>query len=73
MEKMFNKNIDIGFQNAVFHLCQQALRPGNGLYLGLGKTNKAFLVTSVFSNITFNFEFYSMLGVKIIKVLSFSH
>jgi len=24
---MFNKNIEIGFQSAVFHLCQQALVP----------------------------------------------
>jgi len=24
---MFNKNIEIGFQSAVYHLCQQALVP----------------------------------------------
>ena len=27
MEKMFNKNIEIGGQSAVFHLCQRALVP----------------------------------------------
>jgi len=27
IEKPFNKNIEIGFQNAVFHLCQRALVP----------------------------------------------
>jgi len=27
---------------------------------GKGKPGKALLITSVFSNITFNFEFYSM-------------
>jgi len=27
VEKMFNKNIEIGFQSAVFHLCQRALVP----------------------------------------------
>ena len=27
IEKMFNKNIEIGFQSAVFHLCQRALVP----------------------------------------------
>ena len=25
--KMLNKNIEIGFQSAVFHLCQRALAP----------------------------------------------
>ena len=25
MEKMVNKNIEIGFQSAVFHLCRRAL------------------------------------------------
>ena len=33
----------------------------NGLYLGLGKTGKALLITSVSSNLTFKFKFYSML------------
>jgi len=27
IEKMFNKNIEIGFQSAVFHLCQRTLVP----------------------------------------------
>ena len=27
IEKMFNKNIEIGFQSAVFHLCERALVP----------------------------------------------
>ena len=27
IEKMFNTNIEIGFQSAVFHLCQRALVP----------------------------------------------
>ena len=27
IEKMFNKNIEIGFQSAAFHLCQRALVP----------------------------------------------
>jgi len=27
LEKMLNKNIDIGFQSAVFHLCQGVLVP----------------------------------------------
>ena len=27
IEKMFNQNIEIGFQSAVFHLCQRALVP----------------------------------------------
>jgi len=33
----------------------------NGLYLGLEKTGKALLITYVFSNLTFNFKFYTML------------
>jgi len=53
IEKQCNKNIAIGFQNAVFNLCQQALVPllqlsrpeCEGLYLGLGKTGKALLIT----------------------------
>jgi len=65
MEKMFNKNIEIGFQSAVFPLCQRALAPllrnDTGLYLGLEKTDKALLITSIFSNIAFNFEFCPML------------
>ena len=49
---MFNKNVEIGFRSAVCHLCQRGLVPllhndrgpeRNGLYLGLGKTGKAFL------------------------------
>jgi len=27
IEKMFNKNTEMGFQSAVFHLCQRALVP----------------------------------------------
>jgi len=47
--KMLNKNIEIGFQSAVSHLCQRALVPllrnDRGLYLGLGKATKTFLIT----------------------------
>jgi len=32
----------------------------NGVYLGLGKTSKALLITSTFSDITSNFEYYPM-------------
>jgi len=31
------------------------------LYLGLGKAGNTLLIASIFSNITFNFEFYSKL------------
>jgi len=44
----------------------------NGLYLGLGKTGKALLITQVFSNLTFNFKLCYK-GVKITKLLSFSN
>jgi len=67
---MINKNIEIGFQSAVCHLCQRTLVPllrndrgsnENDLYLGLGKTGKTLPKTSTFSSITFNFEFYPTL------------
>ena len=63
---MFNKNVEIGFQSAVCHLCQRALMPllqndrpeCNGLYLGLGKTGKALLNLSFLQSYV---QFYSML------------
>jgi len=54
----------------------RALNPERiGLCVGLAKTGKALLITSVFSNIIFNFAFYSMLwgGVKVIRLLSFTN
>ena len=81
---MFNKNIKIGFQSAVFHLCRRALVPllrsdrgpeRNGLCLGLGKTGKAFLITSVFPPILHSFfnptRCYGV--VKIIRLLRISN
>jgi len=44
------------------------------LYLGLGKAGNTLLIASIFSNITFNFEFYSKLwGSKERRLLSFSN
>jgi len=68
IEKMFNTNIEIQLQGfsplpaSVSAIVVQWYRPERiALYLGLGKTGKALFITSVFSNITFNFGFYSML------------
>jgi len=65
IEKMFTKNIE----SVVFHLCQRALvpslrndrDPNATASIALGKTSKELLITLVFSILTFNFNFYSML------------
>jgi len=70
IDKIFNKNIKIVFQIAVFHLCQQALvsllcngREGpnaTATIKGKGIPSNARCITSV-SDITLNFEFYCIL------------
>jgi len=64
---MCNKNIEIGFQSAVCHLCQRALVPLLHNDRGLNtmasiyskeKPSKALLITSVFSDFTFKYGFY---------------
>jgi len=74
---MFNKNIELEFQNAVFSplsvssgaIMAKWYKPGrNGLYLGLslgvGKTSKTLVITWVIPNITLDFELHSMLWVS---------
>ena len=74
---MINKNIEIGFQSAVFHICQQALVPflrnkrpeRNVLYLGLRKTQQSTtsvypILCSIFTS-TVGYE-----GGKIIRLLA---
>ena len=70
IKKMYNKNIEIRFQSAACHLCQRVLvqflcnkkgPKATASIEGKGKPGKAVLITSVLSNITFNYEFYSML------------
>jgi len=66
---MLNKNTEMGFQNAVIHLCQQALVSlfhndrgpmATASLQGKGKLSEALLITQVLSDIALNFEFYSM-------------
>jgi len=74
-----SKIIEIGFQNAVSTsvskcLCDySAMMEAQMQWLRFrARENPAFLSVLVFSFITFNFDFYSMLwGIKIIRLLSF--
>ena len=65
IEKMFNKIIEIGFQSAVFHLCQRALVPL--LRNERGPNATASILGSILSLI----RCYE--GVKITRLLSFSN
>ena len=79
IEKMVNRNIEIGFQSAVFHLCQRVLvillQNAGGFYLGLGKTDKALL--KKFSFLQYYVQSLSSprcyKGAKITRLLSFSN
>ena len=70
IEKMFNKNIEIAFRNAVFCLCQRALVPllcsderpeSDDLYSGLGKTRQS--TSYNFSCLQYYVQFWLLLGV----------
>ena len=69
IDKMCSKGIEIGFQNAVFHLCQRALVPllcndraeHNGLYLGQGKTPQS--TSYNFSFLQYYVQFQVLLNV----------